>query len=104
MQIDVTKFYSGIEAQEYLGIKSRQYIRKYVKSGHLPAVTTGGDVGRRYMIRGDWLIDFKKRLEDGLPEIISAAALKTLMKTATEYCEENGIKTLDELTKHVEKI
>jgi len=66
--IDPTKFYSSVEAKEIIGLKSRQFISRWVEEGQLLAITTGKKIGKRYLIRGDWLEDFIKRYKQGLPE------------------------------------
>lgn len=65
MKIFPERFYSSIEAQEITGIKSRQYIAKYVKQKKLMAIVTGEGAGTRYLILGTWLKDFNKRLKSG---------------------------------------
>lgn len=78
------KFYSSIEAQHILGIRSRQFISRYVQDGFLLAVVTGKNVGKRYLIRGDWLDDFKKRYDKGLvqKERYSKEETKEILKEA----------------------
>jgi len=106
MQIEPEKFYSGIEAQKLLEIKSRQYIAKYIQEGYLLAIVTGGENGKRYLIKGEWIYDFKKRYKKGLVKSgkYTIQYLKVILNAALEYCEQNNIKTLDELNKHVENL
>ena len=66
MKIEKDRFYSLLEVQRCTGIKSRQYISKYISEGKLLAIRTGaGGVDTRYAIKGDWLLDFIDRYKDG---------------------------------------
>jgi hypothetical protein len=66
MTIIPSKMYSGVEVQKIAGIKSRQYIAKYIKEGYLIALSTGKGQGQRYMIPGTCLKDFITRYKKGL--------------------------------------
>jgi hypothetical protein len=67
MDIKKQKWYSQLEVQKLTGIKSRQYLSKYINEGKLLAIQTGaGGKRMRYAILGEWVIDFMKRYEKGL--------------------------------------
>ena len=67
MPIQPEKWYSLLEAQKLVGIKSRQYLTKYISEGKLVAIQTGtGGPRVRYAIKGEWLADFKPRYDKGL--------------------------------------
>lgn len=89
MKIDPKKPYTGLQAQKLLGIKSRQYISKYVKEGKLLAIHTGEGSGNRYVIFGDWIIDFKDRYKNGLVKG------KTYTKAERKSILEKAIKNLN---------
>lgn len=80
-----TKYYSGREVQKIVGIKSRQYITKYIDEGFLLAIQTGTGAHRRYSILGTWLIDFKERYDAGLTKKISEAQMKSVIKMADAF-------------------
>jgi hypothetical protein len=104
--INPEQFYSGMQAQKILGIKSRQYIAKYITEKSLRAIETEGKEGKRYMIKGSDLIDFKERYDRGVVkgERYTISALKLMLKDTLEYCEEHGIKTLAELINHKKEL
>ena len=65
-KISPERFYSLLEAQKITGIKTREYISRYIRDGLLLAIQTGTDGPRvRYSIRGNWLIDFIDRYKNG---------------------------------------
>jgi len=87
MKIIPEKMYSGVEVQKIAGIKSRQYIAKYIKEGYLIALSTGEGQGHRYMIPGTCLEDFLTRYKKGLtngkkytPEEIKKILEETIKK------------------------
>jgi len=87
MNIISNKMYSGVEVQKIAGIKSRQYVAKYIKEGYLVALRTGEGNGSRYMVPGYCLKDFISRYKNGLtngkkynPEEIKEILKKTIEK------------------------
>ena len=65
-KINPERFYSLLEAQKITGIKTREYISRYIRDGLLLAIQTGTDGPRvRYSIRGNWLADFIERYKHG---------------------------------------
>lgn len=67
MKVNPEQFYSQLEVQKITGIKSRQYLTKYINNGTLLAIQTGtGGPRLRYAIKGSWLIDFMDRYKKGL--------------------------------------
>lgn len=55
------KWYSVKEIQEEKLLKmflSRYSILKWIRAGRLKAVIVGSNFGRRYKIKGSWLIEF----------------------------------------------
>lgn len=99
MKILEDKYYSLLEAQAILGMKSRQYLAKYVKEGKLLAITTGEGEKLRYAIRGDHIKSFKEKYDKGLIEAekYSSEEVKMLLNHALDYCQENNITTLQQL-------
>lgn len=60
------RFYSLLEAQKITGIKTREYLSRYIAEGKLVAIPIGTNgVRRRYAIRGNWLEDFIDRYKNG---------------------------------------
>lgn len=65
--INKQQWYSALEAQKLTGIKSRQYVIKYINEGKLLAIQTGVNGRRiRYAILGSWINDFINRYKKGL--------------------------------------
>ena len=65
-KVNTKRFYSLLEAQKFTGIKSRQYLSKYIDEGKLIAIQTGSkNESIRYSIKGDWLLDFIDRYKHG---------------------------------------
>lgn len=98
MKLNPNKYYSLRESQKFLGIKSRQYISKYIKEKKLTAVVLGGStVGAvRYAIKGEHIQSFLDRKEKGLleRERFTKGEFKLMVMEILDYCEKNGIKTL----------
>jgi hypothetical protein len=66
-KIQPNQWYSLLEVQKLTGIKSRQYLAKYIDEGKLLAIQTGSSGVRiRYAIKGEWIEDFVKRYDKGL--------------------------------------
>ena len=95
------KYYSLLGAQAILGIKSRQYLAKYVREGRLLAITTGKGEKMRYKILGKHILSFKEKYDKGLikAEKYSTEEVKMLLNHALAYCKENNLTTLEELIK-----
>jgi len=106
MKIEPEKFYSGLQAVEILGMKSRQYLSEYINNGNLLAITTGKGSNKRYAIKGEWLKDFKTRYDRGLVtgEKHSIRATKLMLDRAIKYCDANGINTLEEFIESVNNL
>lgn len=65
-KINPEQWYSLLEVQKLTGIKSRQYLSKYINEGKLIAIQTGASGARlRYAILGEWVEDFIKRYKQG---------------------------------------
>lgn len=66
MKVNQNQWYSLLEVQKLTGIKSRQYLAKYINEGKLLAIQTGVSGTRiRYSILGSWVSDFIKRYKNG---------------------------------------
>ena len=103
MKIDKNRFYSLLEVQKITGIKSRQYISKYIREGLIMAIVTGEPGPRqRYGIKGAWLSDFIKRYKSGdiKKEIYMRKEREAYIRVVLNFCEEKEIKTLEELKKY----
>lgn len=92
-KIQPAAWYSGQQAQKLLGIKSRQYLTKYINEYKLLAIRTGGggeSTGVRYTILGSWLIDFQERYRKGLVrgKQYSKEEAKKLLQQAINDLEE----------------
>ena len=105
-QIKSEEFYSLLQAQKFTGIKSRQYLSKYIDDGLLTAITVNSGVKKRYAIKGEWLISFIERYKNGLVqgEKYTISELKTILQGAVDYCKKNNISTLDEMIKSINKL
>lgn len=91
-KVNPEQWYSGLEVQKLTGIKSRQYIVKYIEEGKLLAIQTGLSDKKnsriRYTILGDWVIDFINRYKKGL------VAGKRYSKEEAKALLEKAIKNL----------
>jgi hypothetical protein len=105
-KINPDGWYTGIEAQEFIKVKSRPSITKYIREGYLLALQGGEGVGKRYLIKGEWILSFLERYVKGLVkgEKYTKAELKKLLEGAVEYCQKNNISTLVELSEHINKL
>jgi len=107
-KINPLGWYSGIRAYKIIGFKNRQALVKYIKEGSLRAITVNeiGDAGRRYAVKGEWLISFLDRFKRGIAqgEKYSVQELKLMLQGTLEYCRENNIKTLGELIKSIRQL
>src|SRR5512146_2071045 len=101
MKINPDRFYSLLQSTKFTDIKSRQYLAKYIEEGHLRAITVNSGKGKRYAIKGEWLISFSERYKNGLvkAEKYTKAELKQILEGTIEYCNQHGITTLEELIK-----
>ena len=101
-------WYSGIRAYKIVGFKNRQTLIKYINEGALRAITVNeiGDCGRRYAIKGEWLISFIDRLEKGTAqgEKYTVRELKLMLQGTLDYCKEHDIKTLKGLINSIIKL
>ena len=118
MNINKDEWYSGTQAQKLIGIKSRQYIPKYIKEGSLNAIPVSNgkmiegksqkqkNSGLRYAIKGEWILSFIERYKKGLVkgQKYTKAELKNTLNGALAYCFENKIETVKELEESVKKI
>lgn len=108
MRIKPKEFYSAMQAQELLGFKNRQVVIKYIKQNSLRAIIVQGrdENGRRYAIKGAWLISFKKRLKSGSVkrEKYTKLELKEMLEGTLEYCKQNKISTLKEVVSSINKL
>jgi len=67
-KIEKDKWYSVKEITENEFIpffKSRHTLTKWIKIGRVKAVGVGTGNGKRYKIRGQWLIEFIAKFESG---------------------------------------
>jgi hypothetical protein len=101
-------WYSGIRAYKIIGFKNRQALVKYISNGSLRAITVNeiGDAGRRYAIKGEWLISFIDRFKRGVAqgEKYTVHELKMMLQGTLDYCKEHNLKTLEELIKSVRRL
>lgn len=84
-KVNKEQWYSGLEVQKLTGIKSRQYIAKYINEGKLLAIQTGVSGKKiRYSILGEWVIDFIERYRKGKVKgkIYSKEEAKKLLEEA----------------------
>lgn len=65
MRIYPDKEYTLLEVQSLTGIKSRQYLSRYINEGKLLAIQSGSGTQKRYKILGSWVTDFMKRYKRG---------------------------------------
>ena len=64
MNIEKDKIYSIEDASQVLGISS-YFVKRFIDRKILKANSLHEGVGKRYFIRGSWLISFKKKWESG---------------------------------------
>jgi hypothetical protein len=104
--INPETFYSLLQAQELLGMKSRQILARYIDEGKLIAITTNSGTKRRYAILGGHLLTFKEKYDKGTlkTEKYSVAEVKMLLTLAVEYCQKHNITTLDEMINSINKL
>lgn len=105
-EINPNQFYSLLQVQKFTGIKSRQYLSKYVKDGLLRAITVDKGSSMRYAIKGEWALSFIERWKKGLVkgEKYTIPELKLILEGAVKFCQENKIKTLRELTNKIKSL
>ena len=103
MNIEPDKAYSLRDVQKFAGIKSRQYLVKYIDEGFLQAIPVGEGKSRRYTVMGEWIISFMDRYQKGLVKKFSIDEVNSVLKILKDYCAENGIKTIGELEKEIKK-
>ena len=107
-KINPLGWYSGIRAYKIIGFKNRQALVKYINEGSLRAITVNeiGDAGRRYAIKGEWLISFIDRFEKGIAqgEKYTVPELKLMLQGTLEFCKDHNIKTLGELIKSIRQL
>lgn len=105
-KINPETFYSLLQAQKFLKMKSRQIIARYIDEGKLIAITVGTGASRRYAIKGEHLLTFKEKYDKGTfkTEKYSKEEVEMLLALAIEYCEQHEIKTLDEMIKSINKL
>lgn len=98
-EIKSEKFYSLLQAQNALGLKTRQRMVKWIDSGQLIAIHVGEGANKRYAIKGEWIKIFKEKFDAGITEShqYKLSALKLILDRAVKYCIQNNIQTLDEL-------
>ena len=108
MRIKPNEFYSGIQAIKLIKAANRQVVTKHIKDGVLRAIIVRGrdDAGRRYAIKGEWLMSFNKRNKEGLikREKYTKKELKEMLQGALDYCKLHNITTLKEFIIHVSKL
>jgi hypothetical protein len=95
-----------MEVQKIVGIKSRQYLSKYIKEKYLMAIEIGSNEGKRYAIKGAWIESFLERKKLGLlkKKKYTQLELKLILKRCLEYCEKNNITTLKELIERINRL
>lgn len=97
-----------MQAVDLLEAKNRQVVVKHIKERTLNAIVVQGSTpaGRRYAIKGEWIISFNERKKRGLivGNKYTAKELKNILRGAVEYCEKRNIKTVKEMTKSINKI
>jgi hypothetical protein len=105
-KINPETFYSLLQAQALLGMKTREMIARYIGEGRLIAITVGSGTSRRYAIRGDHLLTFKKKYDNGTlkQEKYSSREVLMLLGLAIEYCRVNNITTLQEMINSIDKL
>lgn len=101
MKIVPTKYYSLLEVQKFTGIKSRQYLSRYIDEGYLLAIQTGSGTRLRYAILGAWVTEFIERYRAGLIKKVSDQEMMSIIKMTVAYCEKSGILTIEELRKKI---
>jgi len=98
-KINPDKFYSAMQVQKMLSIRTRQELIKYIKNKQLDAIEIGeDDSGKRYAILGEDVITFKKRYDSGLIEAekYSSEYVRMILNRSLDYCKKNKIETLEE--------
>ena len=101
--VEPNRFYSLGQFQALTGIKSRDTARHYIESGHLEALSGGTGWGKRYLIRGSWIIRFSKLYESGKFRYSRVKRFKAdYLNQTIAFCEKNNIKTIVQL-KNYEK-
>lgn len=64
MIVEKNEFYSLSDAAQYLKM-SEYYIRVFIERKMLKANSIGKGNGKRYFIRGEWLMTFLSKWESG---------------------------------------
>lgn len=107
-KINPNEWYSGISAYKAIGFKNRQTLTKYINEKALRAIVVNeiGDAGRRYAIKGEWLISFKERFKKGIAqgEKYTIPELKLMLQGTLDYCKDHKITTLGELITSIRRL
>ena len=105
-KINPETFYSLLQAQALLGMKSRQILARYIDEGKLIAITTNSGPNRRYAILGGHLLTFKEKYDNGTlkTQKYSTKEIKLILSLAVEYCKQHNINTLDEMIKSINEL
>lgn len=108
MRIKPNEFYSAMQAISFIKAKNRQVVTKYINDGVLRAITIEGNdkAGRRYAIKGEWLMSFNERNKKGLVkgEKYTKKEVMEVLQGAVDYCKAHGITTLKELIINIRKL
>lgn len=64
IKIEKSEFYSVLDASRYLG-KSEYYVKGFIERKLLKANSIGKGHGKRYFIKGEWLVTFLAKWEAG---------------------------------------
>jgi len=107
MRIRPNEFYSSIQAVELTKLKNRQAVVKHIEDGALTSIVVRGKIGagKRYAIKGEWLMSFNERFKKGIVkrDKYTKLELQKVLQGAVDYCKLHGLKTVEEIVNHISK-
>ena len=112
-RVDISKNYSLREAINYVPLKTKDTLSRYVNRyqgadwsiGKIQIKKRGegkGKTSTRYVISGEWIREFNKRYKAGKLTgyvIFTPDEVRYTLKDMLKYCEENHIVTVQEFIK-----
>ena len=106
-KLKAESIYTFSKALEFMPFKSKETFAKYIKKyqgaewsvGKITIIKSTGATGKRYLISGQWIKDFKQKYKTGKLKIynnFSADEVRYTLLDIVEFCKKNKIKTVKE--------
>jgi hypothetical protein len=106
-RVKITKLYTFTEALTFMPFKSKETFAKYIKKyqgvdwsvGKMSILKSEGVTGKRYLISGLWIKEFKQKYKTGKLKIykrFSPEEVRYTLLDIVEFSRKNKIKTVKE--------